>query len=74
MILARALFTLGVGAGLIDDGVYRAIMLILATLQRVASWVSFSDVDIFSFFIFAGNGLALGSDYLTGLSMQDRSS
>jgi hypothetical protein len=74
MILALALFTLGVSAGLMYDGVYRAIMLILAILLLFVSWVIFSDVDIFSFFIFAGHLLALGSGYLTGLFLQDRSS
>ncbi|MDP3407764.1 hypothetical protein [Bosea sp. (in: a-proteobacteria)] len=73
MILALALFTLGACAGLMYDGVSRAIMLIMAILLLFVSWVLFSEVDIFSFFIFAGHLLALSSGYLTGLYIQRRS-
>jgi hypothetical protein len=73
MIFALALFTLGACAGLMDDAVYRAIMVIFAILILFVAWLLFSEVDIFSFFIFAGNLLALGSGYVTGLYIRDRS-
>lgn len=73
MILALALFTLGACAGLVPDGLQRAVMLLLAILLLFASWVLLGAVDIFSFFVFAGHLLALGSGYLTGLYYQSRS-
>ena len=73
MILALALFTLGACAGLMFDGVSRAIMLIMAILLLFVSWVLFGEVDIFSFFMFAGHLLALSSGYLTGRYIQRRS-
>ena len=70
MIIALALFTIGLCAGLMYDIVYRAILLILSALVVFLAWLVFTEVDIFSFFVLGGNLISLVAGYILGLYVQ----
>ena len=70
MIIAVALFTIGLCAGLMYDIVSRAILLILSALVVFLAWLVFTEVDIFSFFVLGGNLIALVAGYILGLYVQ----
>lgn len=70
MIIALALFTIGLCAGFMYDIVYRALLLILSALVAFLAWLVFSEVDIFSFFILGGHLISLVTGYVLGLYVQ----
>jgi hypothetical protein len=70
MIIALALFTIGICAGLMYDIVSRAILLILSALVVFLAWLVFTEVDIFSFFVLGGNLISLVAGYVVGLYVQ----